>query len=403
MGLFFYRRHVLAKRQKWYSQVEQESNSDEDMVSARTVSSNKPMTEFKSDDTSRMAGFDRWMAGSLLYQDEHIACWVRMIVPFIVMSNLVLFLSSNLGLGAAVTIRLEYSNDIIFSTDVFDFSLGNTVKDMWTAEVYALSLLIAICSGGWPYLKLLLVLLAWCAPASLLPLNSRGTLLEALDALGKWSLVDSFVLVMMMVAFRVRLGLPEGVLGLPVDLVALDVIVAPGWGFYGFLISTVQSLIVSHFCIMYHRNAVYGLDASQEIEEQEEQGKGRRESLMYHEFSVPTSYSWSLFGRVTVFFIIAVTFCMILTGSVIDVYSFVFEGAAGFLGERSFSLYSTATAISKTGDTVNFGTRIIQVTFILFGMIIPLMHMLSLAVLWVTPLSLPTQHRLFVLTEVLNA
>merc|ERR1711865_880722 len=36
-------------------------------------------------------------------------------------------------------------------------------------------------------------------------------------------------------------------------------------------------------------------------------------------------------------------------------------------------------------------------------MIIPLMHMLSLAVLWVTPLSLPNQHRLFVLTEILNA
>merc|ERR1712196_267607 len=133
---------------------------------------------------------------------------------------------------------------------------------MWQAKVYALSLLIAICSGGWPYLKLVLVMLAWCAPPRMLPLKHRGKLLEALDALGKWSLVDSFVLVMMMVAFRFHIAVPpehmDGFFNFPSDLVALNVLVRPGWGFYGFLGATIMSLIVSHVCIAFHRLAVYG-------------------------------------------------------------------------------------------------------------------------------------------------
>jgi len=125
--------------------------------------------------------------------------------------------------------------------------------------------------------------------------------------------------------------------------------------------------------------------------------------LMSHVFAVPEPYSWSKTGRGIVFLVIVGTFCMIFAGSVLHVYSFQFEGAAGLLGQRSFSLYSTATAISNTGETVDFGTRLIQITFILFGMIIPLMHMASLVILWVTPMSLPSQQRFFVLTEILNA
>ena len=146
---------------------------------------------------SCLARFDQWMAGSLLYEDRRVALWIRGTIPFILMSTLLLFTWSQTAVtGAAVTIQIQYSGTVIFHTDVFDFDLANSVKQMWQASVYPLSILIAVCSGGWPYLKCLLCLAAWCLPPAVLPLKTRGTLLEALDALGKWSLVDSFVLVM---------------------------------------------------------------------------------------------------------------------------------------------------------------------------------------------------------------
>lgn len=405
IGIYVYRHRRLSQLQKSVESLLTENQQEVAAVTAMRVD------HFRPDDMSCIARFDRFMAGSLLYQDQHISLWVRIVIPFIVLGNLVLFLSSNLGLGAAVTVQLEYSQTVFLSVDTFDFSLANSVRDMWEAEVYALSLLIAVCSGGWPYLKLILVLVAWCCPVAMLSLNGRGRLLEALDALGKWSLVDSFVLVMMMVAFRFHIGLPGGYFGLPADLVALNVIVSPGWGFYGFLLATVMSLIVSHIAIMYHRAAVtedawndcdcLETDSISTDETDLKTGLQSHQALMAHEFAVPVPYSWSKFGRFVVLLVILGTFGLILLGCTINVYSFEFEGLTSFLAPRSFSLYTTATEISKYDKS--FGIRCIQLTFILFGMIVPLMHMISLAVLWIAPLSLRTQHKLFVTTEILNA
>jgi uncharacterized paraquat-inducible protein A len=72
---------------------------------------------------------------------------------------------------------------------------------MWDAGVYPLSVLIALLSGGWPYLKLLLIGVCWVCP---LRVRRRETILQWLDALGKWSLLDSYVMVAMMVAFNFK-------------------------------------------------------------------------------------------------------------------------------------------------------------------------------------------------------
>jgi hypothetical protein len=51
--------------------------------------------------------------------------------------------------------------------------LTTTVRDMWNAHTYALSLLIATFSCFWVYLKLLLMLLCWFAPPTLLAVSRR--------------------------------------------------------------------------------------------------------------------------------------------------------------------------------------------------------------------------------------
>jgi len=73
---------------------------------------------------------------------------------------------------------------------------------MWNAKCYYIGLIIAIFSGIWPYGKLLLMMFVWCLNEKILSIKSRERMLIVLDSLGKWSLIDTFVMVMMIVAFR---------------------------------------------------------------------------------------------------------------------------------------------------------------------------------------------------------
>ena len=45
--------------------------------------------------------------------------------------------------------------------NLFKFSLTSSVKDMWQAHVYVLAVLVALCSGVWPYTKIILLGVCW--------------------------------------------------------------------------------------------------------------------------------------------------------------------------------------------------------------------------------------------------
>ena len=50
------------------------------------------------------------------------------------------------------------------------------------------------------YCKLSLLLLSWLAPTTTVSVRTRGRILRIIDMLGKWSLVDAYVMVLFMVA-----------------------------------------------------------------------------------------------------------------------------------------------------------------------------------------------------------
>ena len=118
-------------------------------------------------------------------------------MPILYAMTCLLFLASNTSVGATVTVRaikhdlgsLDSGADI-YLPEVFTFSLGDTVLNMWRAGVYTLALLILLFSGVWPYAKLVAMWISWSTPG--LDLRARGQFLKNLDAFGKWSLLDSF-------------------------------------------------------------------------------------------------------------------------------------------------------------------------------------------------------------------
>ncbi|GMH69373.1 hypothetical protein TL16_g05142, partial [Triparma laevis f. inornata] len=336
---------------------------------------------------------------SLMFSKD-IPWFIRFALPTTLCCTLACFLSANIGIGASVGMKLSSGGHSQASVDLFSFTLANSVHDMWEAGVYPLSIMIAVFSGGWPYLKVLLMLFAWVSPTQLCSKEKRENLLMWLDALGKYSLVDAYVLVMMMVAFRFHIALQD-------DSIVADVLVTPEWGFYGFLLATMTSLALGHIILAFHRHAV----ADYIIPE-----VSASESLMAHVFQTRTGSKFML--RKITRFITAFTIVFAITFLYVGVYTqsfnFQFEGAAGLAlkppiaptdtSTASYSVISLGSQIPQSVENPDdFGIRWIEVTYYMFALFMPFTCLIVMLIMFLVPLSIKAQSRFFVLAEITNA
>jgi uncharacterized paraquat-inducible protein A len=97
---------------------------------------------------------------------------------------------------------------IFFTLDTFVLHFVN-VNSLSSCLVPAggrgLAMIIFLLSFVWPYSKQLIVFGLWFAPPSTVSVSKRGSILLWLDILGKWSIVDIFVLVLVLVGFRLSI------------------------------------------------------------------------------------------------------------------------------------------------------------------------------------------------------
>ena len=205
---------------------------------------------------------------------------------------------------------------------------------------------MVVFSGIWPYAKLVILLI--CFVSRKIQDGPRGQLLLAMDSLGKFSLVDTYVLVLMMVAFRYHLRFFDG------DMIGLDVAVVPHFGFYGFLLATTLSLVSGHAAVYYHRVAEVVFPATETTTDEarvEPTTTCPSQSLLYHSFYV--NGPRRQLSRLCMFVLLLLWMgAAILLGIGITKKSFVFEfgGLAGLaLGEENrqtaYSLVSLGTSI----------------------------------------------------------
>ncbi len=183
--------------------------------------------------------------------------WNRLFYPLAIIATIYLFIFSNMSpnpvtVYADITVNGATHDPI----EIFKFTLGGTVKDMWNAEVYVLATLIAFFSGGWPYVKLVVMLAAWVLPSHIFNKAQRGHLLKFVDAYGKWSLVDFFVMCLFLCAFHFDLQLSDE------PQIEILMRVAPSWGFYSFLLATLLSLGLGHMTVLFHRLDVGEIDTA---------------------------------------------------------------------------------------------------------------------------------------------
>jgi len=372
----------------------QSEEQQESSLSEPLLNNQDEMDEILEVETPRYK-FPLASSSSLMYHSSiHPA--VKYGFPAILILAFILFLTSNLAIGASVDLLVTRANgsNLTSLINIYEFSLGSTMREMVNAGVYLLMVLILFCSGIWPYVKLVLMIVAWIASTRRLPPVKREKILYLLDSLGKFSLIDAYVLVLMMVAFRYNLEV-EGV-------GELNVYVTPKYGFYSFLFATIISLVSGHTMLFLHRRSmlphipVYS---------------GRYESLSKHIFDDKHGRGLVKLTkrfRRSIVFALFVDLVLICVGVGLKSFHFKFNGIAGTaLGDnktRAFSLVSIGQHIPHSvQESSSFGIHWIQTCYFFFALVMPLVCLLSMLVLFLVPMKLKQQQRAFVIAEIANA
>ena len=320
-------------------------------------------------------------------------------VLFLLCVNLAMFVAANCNVGASVYIVLSIGGHVTRLPDIFQFTLANSVRDMWQAGVYPLSIIIALFSGCWPYIKLLLVLFCWISPPYIVSEKRRESILRVMDALGKWSLIDSFVMILMLVAFRFHLPTPKD------PSTSLDVYVRADIATIIFSSATMLSLVISHFSLYMHRLV---MNEHKVLELQLEE----TEALRSHCFRLNNRLvRFTLLGQSFLPILILLASISLVAGAIIPSFSFLFKGFAALALQllnlstsADYSLVNVGALMPNSSDSPDsFSIRFLQLAYYIFVLVVPLANLLSLLVLWITPLTLRAQHRLFVVAEILNA
>jgi paraquat-inducible protein A len=83
---------------------------------------------------------------------------------------------------------------VLVGNDIY--SLPNSVRLMWESKIYVVAILIAFFSITFPFLKLAVLLVVWVA---IPPTRERERILYWLCLLGKWSMLDPFIVILLMV------------------------------------------------------------------------------------------------------------------------------------------------------------------------------------------------------------
>ena len=83
---------------------------------------------------------------------------------------------------------------VLVGNDIY--SLPNSVRLMWESKIYVVAILIAFFSITFPFLKLAVLLVVWVAVP---PTRERERILYWLCLLGKWSMLDPFIVILLMV------------------------------------------------------------------------------------------------------------------------------------------------------------------------------------------------------------
>jgi hypothetical protein len=340
---------------------------------------------------------------SLLRSHVTLPATVRYGLPLLLIGNAALLLYSNLTLGASVHARVYDGQGRTMELPVlYNVSLAGSIKDMWQSGAYWMATLIAICSGAWPHVKLLLCLLCWTLDEKHLSPCTRRRALKVTYFLQKFSHVETITLVILMTAFSFTARLPNH------ESWGVWTYVAPQPGFFAFLGGLILSMFLSRVTLYYDQASHAALSYEEssapstpmECDEQAHGSSskdcGKAQCMSNERFlsnkvrfdccgsdepltSVGGSLEHFMWREIlTVCGVLCIGVCLIM-GLVLPGFSFQFKGLTGWILDnvtqdspdssaslRTMSALSLGEQIPASSDSKGIGTFFLQASFFFF-------------------------------------
>lgn len=383
-----------------------------------------------------------------MFTSPVIPLYVRFGIPLLIIGNIGFFLSGHLSLGATVNVEGELAGEKIRIDKFFEFSMARSTIDMWNAGGEELAIIIALFSGLWPYTKQLMTLAIWFLPPSRLPVNKRESIFLWLDRLGKWSMIDIFVLVVSIAAFRVSIVSPD-VIYLPEDFYFLDLLVVPLWGLYANMIAQLISQVSSHIIIHYHRKIIKEASVQQGLQHansaivsqrqptgvsarvaamdaypdiSEESAKEEKVALHKHQFGRPHRGETEKLNirpwvNKLLLFVSTCLTVSVAIGCIVPSFSLEVLGIVGIAVESGQGgtaatkrhsvftviqlLFEEAQFLGTAGDYVGLGT--LSALFFFTVLFVPIVQSIALLRQWFKPSTREERVKMSVLIEILQA
>jgi hypothetical protein len=327
--------------------------------------------------------------------------WLRWGIPLWFVATVVLLINSDIGSGVSADYIQIKNGEVTNQSPLFEASIFSSVKELWLNKSYPLAILIVITSIAWPYIKIVLSLLAWMAPFSL-P-RRREFLLEIVDALGKWSFVDIVVFVEIMVAFR------SSIRSTPVS--TIEIVIIPKWGFYGFVLATMMSLLGTHVILYYHRRVIYHNNSSNSTNKESDDSKDPQQQehqpppQQVHDADPEERLDLlALTGlsKLLVSMALVVSLASYLAGCLVDIFEVKNTTADGSAVVVAYSVVSVGQAIPTSSiDETDVGIRWLQAMWFFLCVAMPLWCSFIFGLLYLVPL-VKKKHleRVFLLSEI---
>ena len=155
------------------------------------------------------------------------ACRIDMAVVLLAACAVLCFVSANTTSAAVV----------VFGDEInwYVFNLAATIHDLWAAGIYALASFVAVFCIFYPYFKIVVMVLFYVVLG-----RTTSLALRLIDLLGRWSLIDSFV----MLIFAVLMPIPG----------VENVTLLPSYSF--FIAGTVLSIVLGNIVARERRGRV---------------------------------------------------------------------------------------------------------------------------------------------------
>lgn len=361
---------------------------------------------------------------SSLVRSKEVPLFIRAFMPIVILGNIALFLSGHLSLGGTVNISGSFGGQPFMVDGFFEFSMLKSTVEMWNAGAKSLAILIAFFSGLWPYTKCFITLFVWFAPTKWVATNRRGSILHWLDVLGKWSMVDVFVLLMTLASFSLSIESPDNLSFLPDNLYSINMLVIPLWGLYANLLAQFVAQISSHVIIYYHRkSAKAAIKAQKEEWNVQPSNLGNNpEKLRMHEFILDyeASHNRAVLHKSVNWVLSAVLLSLVMLvilGCVLPSFGIEVLGLIGIAVESGnefeqaktyYSVFELASMIMDQGRYLNtakdlVGLATLASLLVITVFLIPLAQAASMAIQWFATLTKKQRSRNTVLNEILSA